>query len=131
MGEVAIYTTGSVDVNQNLNMLIQIPVAEDWFSERPILKSVVGDVIQIPLQGNVSNPKFNVDLLSRITKQMTSGALDKLLQKGAKELLDGKLLDGKLLEGNDKKDLGKFFEGKAKDLLREKLFKGLGGSDKN
>lgn len=137
VGEVTVITSGTVDANQNINMLVSLPIESDWFAGKPVIKSLIGKQVTIPLRGNLSNPRFNLDLLGQLTQKAASGALNNLLEGNLKDLLGGKLLPGEQppdksgVDGNGGKGIGGLLENRAKDFLQKQLLKGLQGGKDN
>lgn len=126
IGEVTIFTSGTVDLNQNVDMAVYIPIQSDWFKDNPVLKSLAGDAIQIPLKGNLANPQLDMTFLTTLSKRIAAGAVGKLLDEKTGGILNADLLKGNLLKNGDKKgNLGKFLEDKAQDLLKKSIFDGL------
>ena len=116
IGEVQILTTGSVGLDQSIDMQVVIPIPSDWLSDQPIVKTVLGDAVRIPLRGKLNRPEMSSSFFSQLSKDIAKSAAGNLLENGAKGILEGNLLKG------DAKEL---LEGKAGDLIKEGILKGL------
>ena len=116
IGEVQILTTGSVSVNQSIDIQVIIPIKPDWISDRPIVKTVLGDAIRIPLRGKLNRPEMNSSFFTQLSKDMAKAAAGNLLENGAKGILSGDLLKG---------DAKEFFDGKTGDLIKGGILNGI------
>jgi translocation and assembly module TamB len=100
IGNVQVFTHGSVGLDDSLQMVLSIPVQNAWLRDSKA-GALQGKTIHIPIRGTVSSPQPDMGgVLSDLTKQILGGSVKDLfkgeLNKG-KGLLDkeaGKLLDG-------------------------------------
>ncbi|MBX3418011.1 MAG: hypothetical protein KF851_10445 [Pirellulaceae bacterium] len=60
MKDLTVRTTGSVGFDQSLNMIAEIPIAEDWLRGEEWMAALKGEVIRIPITGTVSQPKIDM-----------------------------------------------------------------------
>ena len=111
--DMTVRTSGAVGFNQSLNMLAEIPIADDWIAGKSYLAGLKGQKLSIPISGTVSKPQLDKRALQNLStdlvKSAAGGALnqaftDKVAPKAAElqnqfnEKLSGELnkLQGKL-----------------------------------
>ena len=116
IGEVQIVTTGSVSLDQSIDIQVIIPIKPDWLNDSPIIKTVLGNAIRIPLRGKLHRPEMNSSFFTQLSKDIAKAAAGNLLENGAKGILSGDLLKG------DAKEL---LEGKTGDLIKGGILNGL------
>lgn len=80
IGDVSIRTSGSVGVDQTLDLVAYIPIQDDWVANDPILASLRGQVLQIPIRGSLSKPDVDEKALARIARQIAGSAVQERLE---------------------------------------------------
>ena len=89
-GDVSIVTRGSVGIDQSLELVAIIPIADDWIAGKPVLAGLKGQTIQIPIRGTVSSPKLDQQALGQLAERIAGSAASTLieneLQKGFNRL---------------------------------------------
>ena len=80
VGDVVVYTTGSVGLDETLSMVATAPVREAWASRNRLLASFQGQVLQIPIRGTLTRPVVDRRVMLNIGEQMLRGAAEKLLE---------------------------------------------------
>ncbi|MDX1944223.1 MAG: hypothetical protein SFU86_02370 [Pirellulaceae bacterium] len=100
-GEFEIKTKGSVRIeDQAISLVASIPIRESWFKEKektPLLASLAGKTIEIPIEGTLSSPRPDGKVLENLGKQLASKAVGGLIDKGKdkiKGFLDKELGNG-------------------------------------
>jgi hypothetical protein len=72
-----------VGFDQTLNMLAEIPIADDWIAGSPYLAGLKGQSISIPIRGTISKPIFDTrsiqQLSTQLAKQAASGAFNQAI----------------------------------------------------
>ena len=94
VGDVVVRTSGSVGLDQTLDLVAEIPIRQKWVDRDPILRGLAGQTLEIPIRGTVQNPKLDPKAIGKLSKQMLQGtasgflndAIDRGLQKGLQEL---------------------------------------------
>jgi len=104
--DVTLRTSGSVGMDESLDVIAEIPVPDDWVAGKKLLAGLKGKSIRIPIGGTLSRPRPDGRVLGELTKLMGGSALEGLLEKqlgaGLDKNLDGGSLEKKLegtLEG--------------------------------
>ena len=84
IGDVRIGTSGSVGLDQTLDMVMTIPLNEKWLQKGPILQSLQGEVITVNIRGTLDEPRIDArplaDFGKRIGIKAAGGLIEKLLQ---------------------------------------------------
>ncbi len=94
VGDVVVRTSGSVGLDQTLDLVAEIPIREKWVQRDPVLRSLAGQTLKVPIRGTVQNPKLDGKAIAQLSKQMLQGAaggvlndaIERGLQKGLEEL---------------------------------------------
>ena len=102
---VTLKTSGSVGMDQSLQLVALVPIADKWLGTQPWLAGLRGQTLQIPIAGTVSSPKIDQSALVQISQQLlqqaagsaiqdqiqqkTQGLFDKANEKIGNELLKG------------------------------------------
>ena len=94
VGDVMVRTSGSVGLDQTLDLVAEIPIREKWVQRDPVLRSLAGQTLKVPIRGTVQKPKLDGKAIAQLSKQMLQGAaggvlnnaIERGLQKGLEEL---------------------------------------------
>lgn len=97
VGGTKIITSGSVGLDQRINMVAEIPIADEWLGDNRYLAGLRGQKISIPIAGTLSKPQLDSRVLQSFAKQMlqqtAQGAIENeingLIQKEGQKFLDG------------------------------------------
>jgi hypothetical protein len=76
-----VHTSGSVGLDETLDLLIEVPLEERWFRNDLLASTLGGEVIRIPVRGTLSRPQFELGALRDLTRRFAAGAAGNLLQK--------------------------------------------------
>ena len=81
--DIAIETSGSVGLDQTLNMVAKIPIPDSWLSGSKYLEGLKGQSISIPVTGTVTKPVLDRNAVrnfsAELAKQAAGNALDKVI----------------------------------------------------
>jgi len=72
--DLAIQTRGSVGLDQTINLVAVIPIADDWIDGDRLLSSLKGRSIEIAIRGTISKPLLDRQAVSRSAQQLIRGA---------------------------------------------------------
>ncbi len=90
-GDVVINTSGSVGIDGQLEMIAAVPILKDWVDKTPLLQSLAGQQIQIPVRGTIQRPQLDLSSFASIGQQLATSALQgaarKEIDKGIGKLL--------------------------------------------
>ncbi len=92
--EVTLKTRGSVGLDDSLDLIIDVPVRDEWLNSNKYLAGLRGKSLSIPVRGTLSRPQIDNRVFQQLAREATTGAvenlLDQQLQKGLNRLLPGK-----------------------------------------
>ncbi|MEQ1826120.1 MAG: hypothetical protein ABL921_09240 [Pirellula sp.] len=90
-GDVVINTSGSVGIDGQLELIASVPILKDWIDKTPMLQSLSGQQIQIPIRGTIQRPQMDLNSFATIGQQLATaalqGAAQKQIDKGLSKLL--------------------------------------------
>jgi hypothetical protein len=78
--DVAVKTSGWVGIDQQIALVAEIPVRDEWVGQDRYLASMKGQVIRLPISGTVSRPQVDRTALRELTRQTVINAGSNLLQ---------------------------------------------------
>jgi len=93
--EIAVHTSGSVGVDQTLDLVAEMPIPDEWLARSQYLAVLKGQSLKIPIGGTLTRPKVDRQIAQQFFRDITR----ETLTNGA-----GKLLEGQLNRGFDKLD---------------------------
>lgn len=105
IGDVTATTSGSVGLDQTLDLVIAVPIQDDWLKGSKIVGSFAGQTVQIPIKGTIGRPAIDRSALDNAARQMVTGAASRLLNREVNNLLDG-LLRPPAAQGNSPQATG-------------------------
>src|SRR5690606_26937266 len=76
-----VHTSGSVGLDESLDLVIEVPLEERWFRNEMLASALGGEVIRIPVRGTLSRPQFELNAVRDLTRRVATGAAGSLLQK--------------------------------------------------
>jgi hypothetical protein len=86
-GEVTLISSGSVGLDDSLDMRLQITMPQKWFENRgPVLSSLQGEVIEVGIGGWLDRPKVDprplADFGKRVGAKAAGGLIQDLINRG-------------------------------------------------
>jgi hypothetical protein len=82
--DIQVRTKGSVGLDQTIDMVAEIPIADDWLGDNQYLTSLKGQSLSIPISGTVSKPILDrraiQNFSTQIARQAAGSALNKVVQ---------------------------------------------------
>ena len=83
VGDVVVATTGSVGLDESLDLTVEIPLQDKWLGSRRALASLKGEVLRIPVTGTFEQPAVDprplADFNRRLAKKAAGNLLERLL----------------------------------------------------
>lgn len=89
IGDVEIQTSGSVGFDESLDLVAQIPVQDAWIADEPLLSTMRGTVLRIPVQGTMDQPRLDTRVLDDLGREAVRGAAGRLLENELERGLRG------------------------------------------
>ncbi len=88
VGQVTMRTRGSVGLDESVNVIVEIPVKDEWTRQRNSpLASLDEPVIRIPIVGNLKDPKFDTRVMAKLIEAVPRAAIQNGLNKTLDRLL--------------------------------------------
>lgn len=98
---VTVKTSGSVGVDNSLNLIAEILIKDEWIGNSKPLMGLKGKTLQVPIGGTTSSPQVDPNFIASLAQQIGGAALDGVLQDKIGGGLDNVINNGldKLLRG--------------------------------
>ncbi len=92
--EATLKTRGSVGLDESLELVIEVPIRDEWIAPNKQLASLRGKSLSIPVRGSLSAPQLDLRVFERLAREAITAPVENLLeselQKGLNRLLPGK-----------------------------------------
>ena len=79
--DVIVETRGSVGLDQTLDLIAEIPIADDWIEGKDHLAGLRGQKISIPVTGTASAPKLDMSAINQVSSQLIRSAANGAVNK--------------------------------------------------
>jgi hypothetical protein len=79
--DIRIETSGSVGLDQTINMVARIPIPDDWLTSSQYLDGLKGQSLSIPIAGTVSKPILDQQAIRNFSGQLARAAAGSALNK--------------------------------------------------
>ncbi len=91
---VTIRTSGSVGLDQSMDLVAEIPILPAWLGQGPLTKGLQGQTLRIPIRGTVQKPNVDAHLFQNMSQKLFRQAagstinneMQGLLNKGNQQL---------------------------------------------
>ena len=101
--EVTLKTRGSVGIiDESLDMIIDVPVKDEWLNSNKFLASLRGKSLSIPVRGTLARPQIDNRVFQQLAREAATGAVQNLLEKNLPTQDLQKGLDQQLQKGLNK-----------------------------
>ena len=97
--DLTVQTSGSVGFDQTLNMVAEIPIADDWIAGNKYLASLKGKSITIPVGGTVSKPVLDKRAIQSLSQDLLRQAAGSVINDKVNQY-QGELNNKLKAEGN-------------------------------
>ena len=88
IGDVTLHSSGWVDLNENMELVAEVPVEAAWVERIPWLASLAGKSIRLPVQGTLRQPRVD----ARGLAQMSRSALEETARDAVRGEVERQLL---------------------------------------
>jgi len=86
--DVPVRSQGSVGFDETLALVIEVPIQAKWVGNKPALKPLIGQVIQIPVHGTFNKPQIDQRAVGNFLAQAAQAAAGGLLGEELNKALD-------------------------------------------
>ena len=92
--EATLKTRGSVGLDESLELVVEVPVRDEWIAQNKQLASLRGKSLSIPVRGSLTAPQLDLRVFESLAREAITAPVENLLenelQKGLNRLLPGK-----------------------------------------
>lgn len=80
VGDVELRSYGSVGLDETLAIMVQVPLQQQWFQNRPRLASALGNqVVEVPIRGTLSRPQVDAEVFQQFTGRFIERAAEDVI----------------------------------------------------
>lgn len=130
--DIRVTTKGSVGFDQTVDMVAEIPIADDWVGDNQYLAGLKGQSISIPISGTVSKPILDrraiQNFSTQIAKQAASSAINKALQEKIAPKLNQFQAEVNDKIGGEVNKLQTKFQNQVQSKIQDQLQQQVGGA---
>lgn len=91
IGDATVSTSGGVYVDGRLELMATMPIPDDWADKSPYLAGLKGQSLQFPVDGTMTDPSVDTQLLGQLGRKTAENAalgfLNQGLNRGLEKLL--------------------------------------------
>ena len=88
VGQLELTSSGSVGLDQSLDVVLGFKIPDSWLTGRPLLASLRGQTLFVPLEGSLENMDLKTGVLVRVNEQLLRQTTSELFRQGLKRLFD-------------------------------------------
>jgi len=85
---VMVRTSGWVGVDQSISLLAEVPIRDEWVRDDRLLAPLKGQVLQIPIGGQLSKPQLDRRVLRDLARQFLRDAAGRLIEDNLNRALE-------------------------------------------
>ncbi|CAK9053921.1 Uncharacterized protein SCF082_LOCUS29335 [Durusdinium trenchii] len=132
VGGITLTSSGSVGLDETVNLVVQIPLPESWLTKSPLLQSLKGEAVPLVITGTLSRPSVDGRVLGdfgkRIGAKAAGGLLRRILEKAGLMIRATFLVVGVLVAGcgrdvaNERDAIAPVAEGEVRSEPLQELF---------
>ncbi|QDU79897.1 hypothetical protein Pla110_16170 [Polystyrenella longa] len=79
--DAILFTTGSVGLDNSLNLVAEIPIQEKWLGNNRLAASMKGQLLRVPISGTMKQPILDQQALAVFASQFAGSAAQNYLQE--------------------------------------------------
>jgi hypothetical protein len=106
--EATLKTRGSVGLDESLDLVVEVPIRDEWVAQNKSLSGLRGKSLHIPVRGSLTQPQLDARVLESLAREAFTAPIENALEKELQKGLDKGF--GKELENS----LNRFLPGKKK-----------------
>lgn len=73
VGDVQVKSSGAVSIDGGIEMLVSVPIQEDWIKKQAYLQPLAGRSIDIPVRGTLNEPQVDWRSIATLTTNLAAG----------------------------------------------------------
>lgn len=91
IGEATVQSTGSVGLDESIDLVLQVPIQDDWIRDQKLLAGLKGKSLRIPVRGTLTRPQIDSRVLTELASQIGGTALEGVIENKLDDLFKKKL----------------------------------------
>ena len=91
IGDALVRSSGSVGIDETVDLVLQIPIRDEWTRDQKLLAGLTGKSLKIPVRGTLTRPQFDSRVLTELATQIGGTALEGVLEEKLDDLFKKKL----------------------------------------
>jgi hypothetical protein len=88
VGDVVMRSQGSVGLDETISLNIQIPVQDAWIAKEPLLASLKGQSLTVPMTGTLRRPQLDQRAVANLSGQLIQNAAGQAVGNELNKALD-------------------------------------------
>jgi hypothetical protein len=88
MGDVDLETRGRVGFDESLNLVVSIPLREEWIADEKVRAALGGQLLQVPVGGTLRQPQLDPRALNDLARRAAVNGVERLIQGKLQDQLD-------------------------------------------
>jgi len=88
VGDVVMRSQGSVGVDETIAFTVSIPVQDQWIAKEPLLASLKGQSLQVPVTGTLKRPQVDQRAVANLSAQLVQNAAGQAVGNELNKALD-------------------------------------------
>lgn len=93
VGEYALVTSGSVGLDNTLDLLIELPITEHIVPDKRVYELLKDETLKLRVGGTSASPKLDRDIVGRNLRTLIKGAGKKLIERETRKIIERGLQD--------------------------------------
>ena len=78
--EATLKTRGSVGLDESLDLVIEVPVRDEWIAQNKSLSSLRGKSLHIPVRGSLTQPQLDARVLEGLAREAITAPIENVLE---------------------------------------------------
>jgi hypothetical protein len=91
IGDGTVISSGSVGLDDTIDLVLQIPIQDDWVKDEKLLSGLKGKSLRVPVRGTLGRPQIDSRVLTELATQIGGTALEGVIENKLDDLFKGKL----------------------------------------
>jgi hypothetical protein len=88
VGDVVMRSQGSVGLDETISLTFQIPVQDAWIAKEPLLASLKGQSLSVPMTGTLRRPQLDQRAVANLSAQLIQNAAGQAVGNEINKALD-------------------------------------------
>jgi hypothetical protein len=88
VGDVVLRTKGSVGFDETLQLVVEVPIQDQWIEREKALSGLKGQVVQVPITGTFQQPQVDPRSLGDLARKLGGAAVEGAIKNELQKQLD-------------------------------------------